>query len=719
MRFFFIIIISLIYININLLAQEIDSAHNSEPIFYFGAYLGLDFNHYFADFDKLPGYANCCPKFTDGNGMGFSLGLATNYPLSNRFSLDTRIGLSSLNGLLSKEQIIGFTEIRNTAPPFETTDITNAISNYEIQTHIQTIGIEPAIKYSFDYGITGLMGFRVSFLNSSTFDQKEKLISPNNVVFKESGSLVRNEFKLRDIPEVNSLQLHYIVGASYKAVLKNSIYIEPDLRYYLPLSNISSVDWSVSQLQFSVAALFPLYKPKELKIVNEEIIKRDTSLISILGLDKETISLVSSNEELISDKIDENTMVERKIITEKYERRVPQASILKANLVAIGVNPDGTEVKDPTIVIEETEIYETFPLLPYIFFNEGEDKLSNTAQKLITKASTSQFKEEMLDQNTYEVYYNLLNVIGYRMKKYPNAKITIVGNNNNMGIEKGNKGLSKSRAISVMNYLTETWGIDPNRINIQARNLPKKHSNNDYSEGLEENRRAEIYSDNFDILKPITIMELNRTATPPKIKIIPEIQSDIGIKKWKLGISQNNQLIKEFTDKDNDILWDIEKGKIPELETPIDISLNVEDLSGKKVDISKPLEIKQLTIKKKREELVNDKRIEKFALILFDYDRAELKQEHKQILSDIKARIKPESIVTISGYADATGEKDYNKDLAAKRTKNVVKELGLSENNVIIHNIGSDKLLFDNSTSYGRSFCRTVTILIETPINGK
>jgi len=106
-------------------------------------------------------------------------------------------------------------------------------------------------------------------------------------------------------------------------------------------------------------------------------------------------------------------------------------------------------------------------------------------------------------------------------------------------------------------------------------------------------------------------------------------------------------------------------------------------------------------------------------LILFDYDRADLKPEHKQIISNIKSRVHNNSTVTISGYTDATGEYEYNKELSERRTKNVLKELGIDESTVNVKNIGADLMLFDNSTPYGRSFCRTVTILIETPVNTK
>ncbi len=707
------------FLSSNLIADETNKTNSTEPVFYVGAYLGLNLNSYSADFDKLPGFANCCPKFTGGSGTGFAMGLLFNYPFSNNFSLEGRFGLNSLNGILTKEQIIGNTELRNSEPPFETTDIVDAISEYEISTSIQIIGLEPALKYQVFPNLNIVGGFRLAFMNTSTFDQKETLKSPSNVVFKGSETRVRNDFKNQNIPETNTSQIHLLFGASYHFKIRKSLVLVPDIRYYPAMNNLSSVNWSVNQLQFSLGAIFPFYKPIEIKTIKEDMFIRDTSVIEIIGLDNTSINLVSTRSEIQKEKIDEETILEKNISYEKYEKKVPKESSLSAFLITTGINRDGYETKDPTIVIEETEIYETFPLLPYIFYPENSSDLKATSQKLINKFITVDFKEQNLPQNTFEVYYNLLNVIGARMQNNQDANITVIGTNNNKEGEKNNSALSKQRAESVKNYLVNEWRIQPDRIKTQSRNLPSKPANNDKSEGLEENRRAEIVSSDFDIMKPITLLEISKSADPPKVKVVPMISSDVGIKKWDITISQDNKLIAKYTDKVDNIIWDIENGPMPILEKPIDIELNVADVAGKKISTQKSLELLQLTIKRKREELVNDKRIEKFALILFDYDRADLKPEHKQIISNIKSRVHNNSTVTISGYTDATGEYEYNKELSERRTKNVLKELGIDESTVNVKNIGADLMLFDNSTPYGRSFCRTVTILIETPVNTK
>jgi outer membrane protein OmpA-like peptidoglycan-associated protein len=336
---------------------------------------------------------------------------------------------------------------------------------------------------------------------------------------------------------------------------------------------------------------------------------------------------------------------------------------------------------------------------------------------LLSSAVTKDFDEGKLPFNTLEIYSQMLNIVGSRMIKFPKAKLNITGTNNNLNDEKNNKELSKARADSVKDYLVNVWKINPKRIETDSRNLPKYSANNDLQEGIEENRRAELSSDEFEILKPVAIKDNVRSANPPKLEIEPQINSEIALRKWDIKVSQDGIKLREFTSKDKEILWNIETNPIPTLEKPIDIYLVAENVLGKTVSTSKSLTIKQLTIRKKRFELKDDKRIERFALILFDYDKADLKPEHKLILNDIKSRIMPDSKVTISGYTDRTGEYEHNKDLAARRTEKVLKSLDLKSDQVVLENIGSDELLFDNNSAIGRSYCRTVKIIIETKVN--
>jgi outer membrane protein OmpA-like peptidoglycan-associated protein len=693
------------------------SRNNRKPIFYIGGFAGYDINSHSSDFTQLKGYPNCCPQFAGGSGSGFSFGLIFDYPINDDILLNFRFGLHNLSGTLTKEQIIGNSEIRDAQPPYKTIDIVSAISNYSIKSSIQLIGIEPAIHYQFYQNFFAAGGLRLGFLSSATFDQDETLISPDNVVFKDTETRRRNEFTNQDIPEVKSMQFHILMGLGYNFNFAKNILVVPELRYYLAMTEISSVKWSVNQLMFSASVKFPFYKPIEITTIKEKQTIRDTSRIVIIGLEKEEVKLLSSKEDNFKENIDEYTVKELTVITEKYEMRIPKEPILTAAIATRGVYSDGTKRDDPTIIIEETETAETFPLLPHIFFAENSSILDNSNQKILTNNEIQSFNEDKLPFNTLEIYSQLLNIIGSRMIKFPDAKLVLTGTNNNIKDEKNNQTLSKARAESVKDYLINVWKIDGKRITTESRNLPKYSANNDFNEGIEENRRVELSSNEFEILKPVAIKDIVKTSNPPKLEIEPQINSEIAIKKWHVKVSQDGIKLREFSSKDGDILWNIEANPIPALEKPIDINLAAENVLGKTISVDKSLTLKQMTIKKKRFELKDDKRIERFALILFDYDKADLKSEHKIILEEIKSRILPNSFVTISGYTDRTGEYAHNKDLAAKRIENVLKILNLNQEQYEMINIGSDELLFDNNSPIGRSYCRTVKIVIETKIS--
>ena len=111
-----------------------------------------------------------------------------------------------------------------------------------------------------------------------------------------------------------------------------------------------------------------------------------------------------------------------------------------------------------------------------------------------------------------------------------------------------------------------------------------------------------------------------------------------------------------------------------------------------------------------------DNKIEKFALIVFDYDKSTLSNRHKKVLDDIKSRIEPNSIITIEGYTDRTGSAEYNKNLAKRRAEEVNKYIGTKNSNITLKAIGEDKLLYNNNIPQGRNYSRTVLVKIVTPI---
>jgi outer membrane protein OmpA-like peptidoglycan-associated protein len=701
-----IIIFSLIFFLIHSLNSK------EKPLFYLGGFASFNYNIHYADFDKLGDIPNCCPVFISGKGYGFSLGGLFEYPLRDEILIGARLGISKLDALLSKKEDIG--NIRVLRNGTEVTDYVT--TDHTLDSRLFTIGLEPYINYKFFGVINSYLGFKLSYLMSGMVDQKEEIISPDNVTFLD-GRVIQNDFYDLDIPNMNSLLFFGVFGLGYDLKASKNIILTPEIRYNLPLNNICDVDWKASSWQFGAALKIPIYPPRILHEIFDTLYVRDTTVIADKRIQKESIKLIDRDYD--TDDFEENdVLIYRTTITEKYEKKIPEASLLEASITAVGILNDGTRIEKPSIVIEETEVEEGFPLLPYVFFENGSSDLEKTGLKSLKKEEVEDFHEDSLEWETMEIYENLLNIIAFRLKKNPGERITIVGCNNNTGNEQNNLQLSKDRALAVEKYLTEVWGINEKTIHVKSRNLPENPGNKEDPDVIEENQRAELIVTNDELIEPVFLKDVEKTADPPVIALYPEVNSESELKNWNINVKQKENQLRKFsgTDLPNEIIWQLDDEPIPELELPANINFDVTDELGQNDTASEQLQLQQLTIRKKRYELKDDKRIERFFLIVFDFNSSELKGHHKPILDDIKSRIMPDSKVIISGYTDRTGNPEYNLDLAKRRCLEVQKYLKVKEENLVINPVGNQTLLYDNDIPQGRSYCRTVQIIIETPV---
>lgn len=713
-------LILLILFGSNLTSAQEDSNEVRKPIYFLGGYASYNYNVHLADFNSLPGIPTCCPEYntsegTSGTGSGFSFGGLFEIPFNKAISLETRVGFATYNATLKQEELAGNTLVKSNLPPYNTMT-RDVIIQHSIDSKLQAATVIPALNFKFfDYfSISG--GFNISYLVTSSFDMQEKIMEPDDVTFTNN-KITRNELEGEEIPDKNSLLFLGVIGLGVNLEVGDDIYLVPEARYHIPFTDISSVDWKPSLMQIGLALKLPIYKEPERKLIEEEYWERDTNVVAVLGLEEERIELIEEREEIVRGRLGRDEVI-RTTHYETYEKQVPRLGKLEASLRTAGVDSDGKRTENPRIIIEELETEEGFPLLPQIFFSEDNSDLSQTDMHLLTNLEAELFKEANLEWNTLEIYSELLNIVGSRMKANPKARLTITGCNSNKGPERSNRKLSEARAESIRDYLSDIWGISESRLRVKSRNLPSNPGNKDVPDGQIENQRAELRSDDFSILEPVMLKEIQRKSNPPLIEIMPNVEAEAGLSEWEIFVMQEGNLIRNYSGGDlpAKIDWNLEEEPVPRLESPLEVSLRAVDATGQEKAVSEDLTIEQLTIRKKRFELRDDKRIERFSLILFEFDRADITAAQRRILSDIKSRITPESKVMISGYADRIGEKDYNKELASRRCIETQKVLQVPEENLILDPVGSDKLLYNNDLPQGRGYSRTVRIVIETPV---
>ncbi len=683
-----------------------------EPYNYFGGYVHYNMNLHRADFSYLPGYFSCCPKFESGFGNGVSIGGLFEIPLAEKFYLGLRLGYSLMNAKLSKEEAIG------NALNAGIIGSTNRINvEYSIDSKLSAIALEPQVFYNFYDNFTGALGLKGAFLLTKQFSQKEEILSPDDVVFQANHQTVRSVYNDKDIPDAKSFMTFATVGLAYNFKMKSGMLIVPELRYELALYSLSSVSWSPNALNIGVAVKFPI-RPTVKPTLDSTFTKRDTIVVLAQGIAESKITLIDTKKSTKQIEYDDYYL-NRTDIMEFYNKEMPQLPNAPiANIILKGIDYDGKYVDMPELIIEELETEETFPLLPQVFFANNSADLTKSNINLLTADQAKDFKDDKLKWDALSIYREILNIIGKRLKDNPAATFTITGCNNDVAEEAGNLALSTARAEAVAKYFRDVWSIESSRIMIDARNLPEKPANNLHPQGLEENRRAEINSNNIGILKPIRLSEIHRIAYPPIVRIIPKIKSQDKIAKWTIDVSQDGSAIRSYNGggRADSIDWKVEVNPVPLYDSPVNVKLLAKDSYDQAGTDDENIKIQQRTIKKKKVEMLGDKRVERYSLILFDYDKSEITERQLEIINVIKANIKPISQVTITGFTDRTGDASHNLKLAKDRAAQVEALLSISDKTKVnIEAAGSTYELYDNNLPEGRSYSRTVKIVIETP----
>lgn len=391
--------------------------------------------------------------------------------------------------------------------------------------------------------------------------------------------------------------------------------------------------------------------------------------------------------------------------------------------------PKGSITVSPTAVtIEELTIIDSSPLLSYIFFDAGKSELPGHYKLLKSQAEAKSFDGTTL-RNTMEKYYNVLNIIGKRFSENQDASIELVGCISNRGEEKNNIALSQARAEEVRAYLRYIWGIDSDRIKVTARKLPAIPSTNSAEEGVVENQRVEIHTDSSEVLDSIKSTYIFKVATSNEIKIQPKIKIGYDLKDWDIEIKGNGQLLKSVKGQGNDIpaysfnLVDYGLDTIGTLDD-ISVSATMTDVTGESFTTkSANTSIQYIKRVEREAEKLEYRVVEKYSLILFDYNSSEIKERNKTVLDRVVQRIRelPEATVTIVGHSDIIGKEDYNVLLSLRRAKavydDVIESNVSSPERIVFRGDGPYYPPYDNSTAEGRSFNRTVIITIEYETN--
>lgn len=642
---------------------------------YYGIYADYGVNLLNVDFATLPGVPNCCNNFGSGDGFAYSFGGVAYYKL-NMLNPKLKAGLrlvyynSSNNFIESEDEVLS---VNN--QPYD------GKFEYSLETNVQYIDFYPVVEYNvFDKVNLNLgISFRVPI--SSNFSSNEKIVDPiDRGVFDDTKTNIRNE-ENGAIDKLNPLANFVSFGVNYELPLKRnrSWVAKPEIGFdYALNSNVDGIKFYENRIKVGVEILYNyVYEPEPLPIVSPP-----PPPIPVEVVKKEVM------KEMIAPDIEFDFN---------------------------GVDSAGVEHQVLEITTRERNNFTLKPMLTYVFFLEDSYDIRKEYRDLKEEQVEKFDIDSVKHLPTMDIYYNVMNVVGKRLTQRPQSKITLIGCNSDENLEVGDLTLSKNRANAVRDYFINTWKIDASRIKIETRNLPSLPSNVNHNDGIVENRRVEIHSTDWEIVKPIIDEEFYSEYNYPTLKIYLNDKNKTKSLKWNLNVFfEGNNIFKEsgkdFKDRNFEIRLDKYDFFIigdEKLEVVIDFEDELGNKSSQKGSIP-------FTLVDNPDEKYTFIERAKYNLILFEFDKSRLTDANQKIVDIINDRIHPNSKGWAYAYTDRTGTEEHNLELSDRRAESVVNFVKI--NDLKTEGRGESTLLYDNTFPEGRFYCRTTEIIVETEI---
>lgn len=381
------------------------------------------------------------------------------------------------------------------------------------------------------------------------------------------------------------------------------------------------------------------------------------------------------------------------------------------------------------LVMEEVVSWDLYPLLNYVFFDLGSSKIPDRYNLFTSKDQTKNFTDTTIARGTLIKYYHLLNIYGFRLKQFPDAKIEIVGCNDGTTPEEKRPGLSKERADNVYKYLKDIWGIEESRMKLIYKDKPDVVSNLKDSLGITENRRVEIRCSDWNIMKPVFDKDPKTLPQPEQMNFLMKngIEDDLVVKR-RIEISKGGKpwkVIQDVGTTKNSHTWDwvSQDFEYPKNNDPFIAQLVVTTTSGAECK-SDPINIPVMQAKTEERiiDFTKDSTLERYSLILFPFDRFDAGPINERIMRDyVYGRCFPTSKIEVIGHTDIVGMYDHNKKLSENRANTVyngiMKQTGGKVGEISKRGVGEDEPLYKNNLPEERFYNRTVQVIIRTPVS--
>jgi outer membrane protein OmpA-like peptidoglycan-associated protein len=362
-------------------------------------------------------------------------------------------------------------------------------------------------------------------------------------------------------------------------------------------------------------------------------------------------------------------------------------------------------IVEPKSIQVKRVVSETLPLRNAVFFDKGSNAIPSR-YALLSNTAADSFREAQLQQEAtvsgtgrserqINVYHNILNILGDRLRANPSASVSLAGASSNGKVE------GKALAESVKQYLVSTYGISGGRIVTEGRVKPVNPSEQPGATKeldllREGDRRVDIVSTSPELLlqvggdmmmKPVQITNTKQNEMDGLV-LFNVKGAEKQLKSWSLDLTDEQGTVQHYGPfyKDQGTV----AGKTilnNRAEGTYKVVMTGEAKSGL------PL-TKQGSIHLVRPAEAVEKGLR--YSILFDFDKSNAASSYSKFLNDVVAPLITDgATVIVHGHTDVIGDEGYNQKLSEGRAQETQKILEKA-----LANAGRSNVKFQ-TTGYG------------------
>lgn len=606
--------------------------------------LGMAYNIHQPDFKQFQG-ATDCGLFESGSGFGFSGTIAFEKAISPEYQISLGIGYVQRGGTLTLENIYP-------ARDMQSNKLVDAKLENNLETKFSAIEIQPDFRWVVSPNLINgpfrlIAGVRFFLPGSGTFTQKEEIASPSNAVFVgNDGSKTRERIIAEgDIKTMNSNGFGISFGFDNMLKVSQTSFLTQELLFDYNLSDYASdASWKAMAVRFQVGIRFGVSEPEPEPIP------------------------VKEPEPVIQD-----------VIVEE---------IKPLPILNLGIAQKDMRVNTGT------ELLSTAPLVNSVFFNQNESEIP--ASYIISKAEDVNY----FDKDAIKLHKYILPRIAEIVENNKNSSLTIEGYTSGAEKESAGLQLAEARAESVKKALI-ALGVPEKKISTQSKLLPRIPSNADYSEGIAENQRVDIFLKNAPTQEYVDFrkfLELNG-----KIEALVDY-SNTPETKGELKFGPNGKSIK--IDKPG-IYSDQVKMRLETTDASITYTSRIKIADMENVNFD-TIKISNLPLINVMETLDNFE-----AVLRFDYNRSDLSEDNKGLLKQLSEKLKEGATILILGSADALGSEESNLKLSKDRASKTEEFIKSVSGNKFKIETGINTNKYPEDTPQGRFLNRSIRIIVK------